>query len=542
MIFLSTLLISLLITIALTPLLSSLALRLQLVDMPNERKVHLVPVPRVGGLAMALGAFVPIVCWQHGDHFVRAYLAGGAILVLLGAVDDFHELSPRVKFLGQTAAALCAVYLGGVKIVSLGMLAPEDFLLPEPAAVLLTVVAIVGVTNAINLSDGLDGLAGGLCLLIFAGIGYLAYLSDDYTMGLISLALGGALFGFLRFNTHPASIFMGDSGSQLLGFSAVVLSLGLTQGRSTALSPLLPLILLGFPILDTLTVMVTRISRGRSPFSADKNHFHHNLMALGFLHPESVLIIYVFQTMLLLAAVQFRFYSDWALLGGYLLFSLLVLAGFAHAARNRSQVRRFEFYDTGIAGRLRLMKKEGTVIRYSFRIFQNAVPLLLLITCILAGKPAPYLSLVCLVSGAALLIACRLKKSWLPVLLRFVLYLTIPFSVYLTGERLAGGDETAAVALYNGSFGALAVLIILISKFSRRKSGFRSTPLDFLVCILALVVPNLPQVETGEAGVGLIAAKILLLYFSFEVLQAEMRGDLKRFAVWTAASLVALAF
>jgi len=123
-----------------------------------------------------------------------------------------------------------------------------------------------------------------------------------------------------------------------------------------------------------------------------------------------------------------------------------------------------------------------------------------------------------------------------------VLSLTIPFSVYLTGERLAGGDETAAVALYNGSFGALAVLIILISKFSRRKSGFRSTPLDFLVCILALVVPNLPQVETGEAGVGLIAAKILLLYFSFEVLQAEMRGDLKRFAVWTAASLVALAF
>ncbi|HBA86942.1 MAG TPA: undecaprenyl/decaprenyl-phosphate alpha-N-acetylglucosaminyl 1-phosphate transferase [Geobacter sp.] len=541
MIFLSTLIISLLITIALTPLFSSMALRFQLVDLPNERKVHQVPVPRVGGVAMALGAFIPLACWNFQDHFVRAYLLGAGVLVLFGAVDDLRELSPRFKFLGQTAAALCAVFVGGIRISSLGMLAPENYLLPEPASVLLTVLAIVGVTNAINLSDGLDGLAGGICLLIFAGIGYLSYLVADYTAGLICLALGGALFGFLRFNTHPASVFMGDSGSQFLGFSAIVLSLGLTQGSATALSPLLPLILLGFPILDTLTVMATRISHGRSPFSADKNHFHHNLMALGFLHPESVLIIYVFQTMLLLAAVALRFYSDWTLLLGYLVFSLLVLTGFARAARTRSTVRRFEFFDAKIAGRLRLLKSEGVVIRYSFRLFETAVPLLLLITCLVAQRPAVYLSVICLVSCAAVLAACRLKSAWLPGLLRFLLYLLIPFSVYLTREPVAHLEDGIA-ALYNGSFGAVAVLIILVSKFSRRKSGFRSSPMDFLICILALVVPNLPSQGAGDVGVGVVAAKILLLYFSFEVLQAEMRGELKRFALWTAASLVALAF
>jgi UDP-GlcNAc:undecaprenyl-phosphate GlcNAc-1-phosphate transferase len=542
MIFLSTLLISLLITIALTPAFSALALRFQLVDIPNERKVHLIPVPRVGGIAMALGAFIPIVCWQYGDGFVLAYLAGAAILVVFGAIDDFRELPPKMKFVGQIAAALSAVFLGGIEIRSLGMLAPDNFLLPHWAAIALTVLVIVGVTNAINLSDGLDGLAGGICLLIFAGIGYLAYLNQNVAVGLISLALGGALFGFLRYNTHPASIFMGDSGSQFLGFSAITLSLALTQGEPSALSPILPLILLGFPILDTLTVMFTRISNGRSPFSADKNHFHHNLLALGFLHPESVFIIYLFQSFLLLSAVYFRFYSDWTLLAGYLAFSCLVLFGFSRAAKKRRKVRRFDFLDAKIAGRLRLLKREGVVIRYCFRLFETGVPLLLFLTCLAAERAHPYLRLAVVAFGAALLLVGLLRAAWLPGLLRLVLYLLIPFSVYLSGDRVALLNDTLLSRAYNGSFGALAVLIIMVTKFSRRKSGFRSTPMDFLIIILALVVPNLPEQQIQEYQIGLIAAKILLLYFSFEVLQAEMRGKMKRTALWTVASLAALAF
>jgi UDP-GlcNAc:undecaprenyl-phosphate/decaprenyl-phosphate GlcNAc-1-phosphate transferase len=541
MIFLATLLISVLITIALTPAFSALALRLQLVDLPNERKVHQIPIPRVGGVAMALGAFVPILVWQYADRFVQAYLAGAGLLVLFGALDDFRDLSPKTKFLGQVAAALTAIFLGGVRIESLGMLAPENFLLPGWAAVCLTVLVIVGVTNAVNLADGLDGLAGGICLLIFAGIGYLAYLDQSYSIGLISLALGGALFGFLRFNTHPASIFMGDAGSQFLGFSAIMLSLGLTQGHSTALSPVLPLILLGFPVLDTLTVMAIRISQGRSPFAADKNHFHHNLMALGFLHPESVLIIYVFQVLLLLASVYFRFYPDWSLLGGYLVFSALILIGFSRAARTRRKVRRFQFLDAKLVGRLRLMKREGRVIRFSFPLFEAVVPLLLLVSSLVSPKPPLPVSLGCLALCSALVAVSRLKKEWLPGFLRFVLYLLIPFSVYSSGQLVSLMPDALPVRIFNGSFGAVAVLIILISKFSRRKSGFRSTPLDFLIAILALAVPNLPEVRNQEYQIGLTAAKILLMYFSFEVLQAETRGDPNRPVLWTAASLLALA-
>jgi UDP-GlcNAc:undecaprenyl-phosphate/decaprenyl-phosphate GlcNAc-1-phosphate transferase len=540
--FLTTLLLSVLVTIALTPAFSALALRYQWVDLPNERKVHLVPTPRVGGLAMALAAFLPLCYWLPAEPFVLSYLAGGGLLVLLGGVDDFRDLPPRVKFAGQIAAALVAVFLGGVQIETLGALAPEGFLLPGWLGIPLTVFAIVGVTNAINLSDGLDGLAGGLSLLIFAGIGYLAYLDANLGIGLISIALLGALFGFLRFNTHPASVFMGDAGSQFLGFSAITLCLALTQGHPTPLSPVLPLILLGFPVLDTLTVMVVRIGAGRSPFSADKNHFHHNLMALGFRHPESVFIIYLFQTFLLLAAVYFRFYSDWSILAGYLVFSLLVLYGFAHAARTRSTVRRWAFLDTQISGRLRLWKRGGVLIRYSFLLFETGVPLLLLITCLVAEPVGSYLRLGNAVCALALLTACLVRRAWLPGLLRLVFYLLIPFSVYLSGARVALWGDTLAVRAYNASFGAIAVLIILISKFSRRVSGFRSTPMDFLIIILALVVPNLPAREIQEYRIGLTAAKILLLYFSFEILQAEMRGKLYRTVLWTLASLAALSW
>jgi UDP-GlcNAc:undecaprenyl-phosphate GlcNAc-1-phosphate transferase len=540
MIFLSTLLLAVLITVVLIPLFSALAMRYQLVDIPNERKVHLQPIPRVGGVAMALGAFIPILYWNYADRFVQAYLAGGCLLVLFGAIDDFRELSPGIKFSGQIIASLIVILYGGVKIQSMGMMAPDNFLLPEWVAIPLTVLAIVGVTNAINLADGLDGLAGGICLLIFAGIGYLAYLDDNIIIGLIALALAGVIFGFLRFNTHPASIFMGDAGSQFLGFSAITLSLALTQGHPTALSPVLPLILLGFPVLDTLTVMVIRIARGSSPFAADKNHFHHNLMEFGFLHPESVLIIYIFQTVLLLAAVTLRFYSDWFLFAGYLLFSALVLIVFSFVDRTKRKLKRFDFLDLKISGRIRLLKREGTIIRPSFRVFEIGIPLLVFITCLVAGSPPTYISVVCgLLAGLVLLtwFFCResLEKS-----LRLVLYILIPFAVYLSDDKLSGMMSATMARFYNLSFGIFAVLIILISKFSRRQKGFHSSPMDFLIIILALLVPNMPDQKIQEYQMGLMAAKIILLYFSYEVLLAELRGKYDRVAFATVISLLFL--
>ena len=229
---------------------SKLAARFHMVDFPNPRKVHVRPIPRIGGVAMAIGAFVPIILWSTLNDFVIAYLLGAIVICVFGFIDDMRELGYKAKFLAQIAAAVIVVAYGDVRIDSLGSLLPAGVELPDWFSIALTLLAIIGVINAINLADGLDGLAGGITLLSFFAIGYLAYVMEDQLIMLISLSMAGAIFGFLRFNTHPATLFMGDTGSQLLGFTAIVLALKITQNDS-ALSPVLPLIILGFPILDT---------------------------------------------------------------------------------------------------------------------------------------------------------------------------------------------------------------------------------------------------------------------------------------------------
>jgi UDP-GlcNAc:undecaprenyl-phosphate GlcNAc-1-phosphate transferase len=467
-----------------------------------------------------------------------AFLAGAAVLIFFGLLDDLQDLPPKAKFVGQIAAALVVIFGGGVQITSLGMLFP-DLHLPAVIAIPLTLVAIVGATNAINLADGLDGLAGGMCLLIFSAIGYLAYLEGNQVIGLMSLALAGVLFGFLRFNTHPATIFMGDAGSQFLGFSAATLAIALTQMTST-LSPVLPLILLGFPILDTLTVMVTRIVQGRSPFSADKNHFHHHLLGLGLHQSESVLVIYVLQTLLVLSAILLRYHSDWILLICYCGFSAVVLIFFSRSRTVVNQPQSYKFFNLRIADRLSILKNNGLVIKRTFPVFEFGIPLLLLTTCGFA-TPAPnyviYAALFfALVIGATWLWAKRFLSS----ALRFTLYLQIPFAVYLyeSGINVADSSVHATLTML---FGIFAVLILFISKFSRRQGGFKSSPMDFLIIFLAVAVPNLPRQQIQEYQIGLVAAKVIMLYFSFEVLLAELRGRYTIIAGGTIASLLLLA-
>lgn len=539
--FLLTLLLSVLITIALIPPIRALVVRYGALDVPNERKVHATPIPRAGGVAMAVAVFVPVVAWGYADGLVRGWLAGSVVLVVAGMIDDFRGLSPKAKFVGQAAAAMVAIFVGGVEIRSLGALLPDGVVLPSWLSVPLTLLAIVGVTNAINLSDGLDGLAGGIGLLSFCCIGYLAWLTGDRTVGLMAVALAGCIFGFLRFNTHPATVFMGDAGSQFLGFSAAALSIALTQG-DTPLSPLLPLIILGFPILDTNTVMLTRIARGGSPFVADRNHFHHNLLGLGLLHPEAVLTIYVLQTLLIVSAVTLRFHSEWVLLAGYLVFSGLILGLFSRARRTGWKFRRFDLLDVVILGNLRRLRDDGTIIKVMFRMFEVAIPLLIFFTSFLSTGGMPgYFPYVAVVAVGTICAVWRFRKENLGTAVRIALYLLIPFAVYLSEVKpvawLDGGWRIA----YNASFGLFAAAIVLISKFTRRKQGFRNTPLDFLVLLLALVAPNLPEVHAQDFRLGIVAAKIIMLYFSFEVLMAEARGRFGKIALSTMASLLVLA-
>ena len=295
------------------PIFINLAYRANILDIPDQRKIHLNPIPRVGGIAMGLGAFLPIILWAPIDQFVKSMLIGAGIVVVFGLVDDVKHIGFKPKFAGQIIAALIVILYGGLKVKSFGMLAPQGFLLPDWISIPFTLFIIVAVTNAINLSDGLDGLAGGISLLTFLCVGYLAYTYDFQSLETMSVAMIGAIFGLLRYNTHPAVVFMGDSGSQLLGFFAITISLSLTQ-QCDQLSPILPLYIVGLPVIDTLWVIIRRITLRKSPFAADKNHLHHKLMRLGLYHSESVISIYLLHASLVCMAFIFRSKSDWFLL------------------------------------------------------------------------------------------------------------------------------------------------------------------------------------------------------------------------------------
>lgn len=539
-IYLTALLISMFVTIALMPILKGLAVQMNFVDMPDARKVHKQPIPKIGGVAMAFGVVIPVMLWLDFYPFVTALMTGSAIIVFFGFIDDVKNLSYKGKLLGQIAAGLCIIMLGGVRIQTMGSFMPFETVLPDFVAVPLTLLTIVGVTNAINLSDGLDGLAGGISILIFICIGYLAYRSDDMILTFLSVAVIGSIFGFLRFNTHPATVFMGDTGSQLLGYLAIVFSIKVTQAPSPY-SPALPLIMLGFPILDTLVVMIERISKGRSPFVADKNHFHHKLMRRGLLHSEAVFVIYVLQAILISSAYLFRFYSEGWLLLLYFCFSGTIVSVFFITEHYNWEVKKYDLFNHQIRKYTGIIKNKNYTIRIFFPLLKYGLPLLLFATVFAPEKmPNYFIFLVFVFALMVLWTKLFFKSQRMGGAIRIGLYMVTPFLVYLSVHYETGWASQSLSALYNAAFILITAAIFLTLKFTRRRKGFKATPMDFLILFIALVVPNLPEDEIVSQSYGIIAVRVIIFLFGYEVLLGELRGEFDMIGMLTIITFLVL--
>jgi UDP-GlcNAc:undecaprenyl-phosphate GlcNAc-1-phosphate transferase len=542
MIYFSTILLSMFITIALVPILKRYAVFLHCVDVPCERKMHSTPMPKVGGIAMAFGALIPVVLSISADKTAVAILMGTAVIVVFGVVDDTRELGYKAKFAGQVAAALVVVFLGGVKICCLGNLLPGEMVLPNWLAVALTLVVIVGVTNAVNLADGLDGLAGGMMLLSFLCISFMAYKIGDTTVALLSAATVGAIFGFLRFNTYPATIFMGDSGSQLLGFLAITMAIAITNGTSPY-SSLFPLVLLGLPILDTIWVMVERVRNDTSPFVADKNHLHHKLLKLGLYHTEAVFTLYVLQASLVTVAFLLRYYHEWISMAVYLGFIACLLVILITAEKRDWRLERPGKFDRLIKDQLKIYIRERYIgVKLSQSVIEIGFPLLLIAVSSLSTDIPFFISAVA--AGLALVIlgVSLYKPTGLVGVLRLTVFFFLPLVIYYGEVNRLAWIPDEVMRWFNLNFVVLVFFAVLTLKFTRRREGFKLKPIDFIILFVAIVVPSLPDTAIHSYHAGALATKIVVFFFVFEVLVGELRGVLSRlgFAFVVAMLVVAV--
>ncbi|MCP4671254.1 MAG: undecaprenyl/decaprenyl-phosphate alpha-N-acetylglucosaminyl 1-phosphate transferase, partial [Desulfobacula sp.] len=434
-----------------------------------------------------------------------------------------RPLNAKQKIVPQIAAALIVILFGGVKITCLGSLLPEDCMLPWFFSIPLTLFVILGVTNAINLADGLDGLAGGISMLSFVLIGFLAYRCGNMQIALMSTAIVGGILGFLRYNTHPAILFMGDTGSQMLGFLSIVFAIVLTQDN-TPYSRILALPIIGFPILDTLTVMVERIIKKRSPFSADKNHFHHRLLRFGFFHTEAVFIIYIIQACFIMLALTFRFYSDWVHILGFSVLSGIILFSVFFARINNLEFNREGYLQTKVKSPLKILKEKNIFIRVSFGCLRYGFPLLLAFQVMIPKQIPTFFSSVA--AGLFLMVAASYYFDFFKFkenILRFSTYLVVPLLIYMTENDPAPWMSGFWSGINNTAFLGLVMFILLTMNLTKRQKGFKISPMDILVFIVVLVFPNLPSMQFTQVHVGMILAKILIMFFSHDVIIGELR-------------------
>jgi UDP-GlcNAc:undecaprenyl-phosphate GlcNAc-1-phosphate transferase len=308
---------------ALVPATESLAIRIGAMDVPNERSLHEVPTPKLGGLAVLVAVLIGGTIFLPWDQETRSILGGAIVITAVGVLDDLVDLPAGIKLLGQTGAAIIPV-ASGVTVASftlpfLGRIDPGSVQLLDPPGIgaidlgqVLTVFGIVAVANVINLIDGVDGLAAGVCLISATSLAIIALSLDRNAAGVLAAVTAGASLGFLRHGFPPASSFMGDTGSNLLGYLMAVVTVQGALKTNAVVALFFPLAVLAVPILDTGFVVAKRLKYGRPIYRADTEHFHHRMARIGFSQRRTIAYLYGWTLVLAVVALALRFvpYTD----------------------------------------------------------------------------------------------------------------------------------------------------------------------------------------------------------------------------------------
>ena len=492
------------------PLLMRYANVLGLVDRPDGiRKIHTKVIPKSGGLSIALAVLIPILYSSSKLSELVPLLIGSLVIVISGLLDDRYELNFKWKFLGQIIAIL--IFLIGTPELS-GKIFSEASSFYRVLNFLILFVFLLGVSNAINLSDGLDGLAAGITMISLGLIALLSSNTEITSVLIVAMALMGALMGFLRFNTHPAQVFMGDTGSQFIGYTSAALAVYLSQNSVAAISPVLPVLILGLPIMDTLMVMSVRIYSGKSPFYPDKNHIHHQLMKFGFRHYEAVAILYIVQICLVLTTYTLRYQNEFLLLLVYCIFAALCL-GCLYFANLTQWKFRTEILTTGFVDR------RNPFLRSMNWLYEYSVVTIAICVCIA-------LTILSVATIQSHIVVMRLALSLL--IGSFLLGILFPRLTILTTRLLAYSATvlllyTFAVSFTTGTAGVyLNIILFLLGAFlllsirMTRKDQFQLNNQDLIILFILLVGPLLPFEGDDGVRIGVMLFRMSIMIYAIE--------------------------
>ncbi|KAA0891243.1 undecaprenyl/decaprenyl-phosphate alpha-N-acetylglucosaminyl 1-phosphate transferase [Oryzomonas rubra] len=529
-------------SVLLTPSLSHLAIHVGGIDTPDERKVHCNEIPRLGGIAVFCAFLFSVLFFTDIDRQIKAFLVGAVVIFLTGLADDITGLRPRNKLIGEILAATMAIVSGGISLSTLGNPLGIGEILLGPFAIPFTIFAVVGVMNAINLIDGLDGLAGGTSAVACLAFGMLAWKTGNYSLSLLLVALLGAIIGFLRYNTYPASIFMGDAGSLFLGYCMGFFPVMLLNASRGAVSPVAPLMILGVPILDTLVVMYGRKLHGKSISSPDKTHIHHRLLKLGLGHRFSVLFIYGLSYLLATCALLLHGVRDSIQLSVLVVFCIVLYAALRGLAKLEST---HLFLSLKKDKSLRNTEACRTIVSYSHALLVVVKYLLLLILSLVIFVKPDYPQNIAW--GAGLLVLCMSlvwmsDSGWGNSLLKSVIYCSGLISIFII-ENYGRQSTLAGLDLLWISHGLFALLLVTvgINIVLRNLAGeLITSPFEYLVLFVVVAVPLLPSDFTARYHLMSVAAKSVIMFVAYMLILMRQARHNRKILVATFISLLIL--
>jgi UDP-GlcNAc:undecaprenyl-phosphate GlcNAc-1-phosphate transferase len=524
MIFILILSFSALLTTVMVPAAMKAGHLLGAVDVPGSRRVHSGAIPRTGGLAIAVGALVPLVLLAKMEPYIPGICLGAACILAVGLLDDLLDLDFRLKFLGQTGAAVVFLGASGLRLAVPGALWSGAWLPHALASFFLSLSFMVATINAVNLADGLDGLAAGICLLIFTSVSFPAYTQNNSGALAVSVCMIGASIGFLRFNTYPAVVFMGDTGSQLLGYMVGAAMMLFTRPQ-IGNSSVLVLYFIGIPVLDTAMVILHRLIEHQPLFKPDMNHIHHKLLKLGFRHSHAVVVIYATQLGMILLGWTMRRSSALHLLAAYVVImsvflALLLLCPFGRIAAGNAP-------ETAPAGernvqstrrqlRLLISRAAWAGMTTALLVFYFYSPLL--------GRPIDKNMGVYSLGLAGIIFLIKIINKNIPDgIMRIAAYFLAVYYIVLFDIA----NKTIILWYYGHRYSMIIYILLGLSYIVYLITTYDDVPIvamDYLLLAVVVMTFFLPVSLLTIYHVNTITIKVLITFLGFELIRFKL-GD-----------------